>query len=120
MEPKQKNRLLRHELTERQAKSLDTITWLCDEGQGGTGRSFAIAVALIRIALRSPGRKVRFVDHYGTPYSVEEMKDRIRAMVAADPDLAGRIKADRTTFQLQIVKPIDADTWVPVKAGQRD
>jgi len=51
-------------LSEDQVRAIRVLDWLLDpEGNRQTGRSYAIAVALIRQALRYPERWIYYIDH---------------------------------------------------------
>lgn len=52
-------------LTPRQLNAVRSLDWLLDSSdqQRQTGRSFTLAIALIRQALRYPGRDIYYTDH---------------------------------------------------------
>ncbi len=52
-------------LTSTQLRALRVLDWLFDlNGHRAQGRTSVLAVALIRQALRNPGHKIRYLDHY--------------------------------------------------------
>jgi len=53
-------------LTANQIDTVRALDWLLDpEGSRRTGRTFAMAIALIRQALQHPGHDIYYMDHVG-------------------------------------------------------
>lgn len=63
-------------LTWTQEEALKTLDWLFDvsDENRGSGRSWLIAVALIRSAARNPTRPVYYSDHFGSQSQVNLRK----------------------------------------------
>lgn len=69
-------------LTPQQAEAVKVLDWLLDEnGSRMTGRSTVMAIALIRQALRYPGRYVIYLDHTSGYPPVRERTSLIRGKV---------------------------------------
>jgi hypothetical protein len=69
-------------LTPQQAEAIRVLDWLLDENEGRrTGRSTVMAVALIRQALRYPGRQIFYLDHTSGYPPVRERALLVRGLV---------------------------------------
>jgi len=77
-----------------------------------TGRSYTVAVALIRIAARTL-RQVRFVDHVTNRRSVVHIEVLVSQLVNDDPRLQHRYSRGQhnSYFVLNLLAPID--DWLP-------
>lgn len=108
-------------LTPKQVDAVVALDWLLDNGDGSRrqGRTTALAVALIRQALRRPGQRIGYMDHLHAMPS-ESMHGRgelimrqiVGGLVHADPvlrtygwDLA------QHSFKAVLVNPVF--TWWP-------
>jgi len=68
-------------LTPDQLQAVGILDWLLDqEGHRRTGRSLTYAVALIRQALRYPGRNIYYMDHIGH-ISLRDMRHLSRSLI---------------------------------------
>lgn len=78
-------------LTSQQHETVLALEWLFNPENRGAGRTFAQAVALIRIAAQRPGQRLNCLDHAGV--SVDQFRvnqfllDNIRALVFEDEHL---------------------------------
>ena len=69
-----------HGLTETQMLALPAIKWLLGEGPRASGRTYALAHALIQLAIENPGRPVYLFDHglaMGVPYHIGIVRSSI-------------------------------------------
>lgn len=75
-------------LTERQVTALETLDWLFDDRSNrAEGRTFIMAVAFIRQALRYPGRQVPIFDHIHSPDTRMAILGYAQRLVDQDPRL---------------------------------
>lgn len=107
-------------LTPQQAEAVKVLDWLLDENEGRrTGRSTVMAIALIRQALRYPGRHVFYLDHTSGYPPVRErallVKGLVEGLVQRDPVLHGLPWAFRNTHFSLMADGIDAlpHNWLP-------
>jgi hypothetical protein len=103
------------ELTEQQNAALD---WLFDasEDRRRTGRSAIMAIALIRAALRSPGREVYIVDHVGHRFSTEATTRLIESMLAPDRLIhhSYRLNSARRSLLIRdLPRGVNPNSWLP-------
>lgn len=104
-------------LSELQVSSLSALEWLFDVGEEyrRTGRSFLLALALVRIGLRNPGRWVSYFDHTESMENVsrrrdEHVRDLIVRLVRVSP-FEGRFEMNgRISFRFNLHQPQD---WLP-------
>lgn len=83
-------------LTETQQKHLEAIEWLLDFNINiRSGRSYLMAVAFIRMAIRHPKQRVYVYDHFPGQRDKERMLDSVRRII--DGICQGR--ADETKEQ---------------------
>ncbi len=110
------------ELTIQQMGAIETLEWLFDPNEHRrTGRSLVTAIALIRIALRYPGRSIEIRDHLTRrgPRSAEEISHHISLLLDQDPILRNAFLVHRgrltLTFNATELAPleIDASSWLP-------
>lgn len=80
-----------------------------------TGRSLAIATALVRRAARDPGQTVRYGD---LPFEVprgnwqQTVVPYVQSLIASDPELSPHVTYHREYFRLDLNRPI-TDWWPP-------
>lgn len=74
-------------LDEQQSKAVPVLEWLLSGGRA-TGRSHALAVCLIRRAIRSPGTRVFLFDHFGGSLDRHLMLKNIREIVSANSEIS--------------------------------
>lgn len=105
-------------LSDRQQQAVHVLDWLLDPEERRTGRSFALAVALIRCALRYPGQEV----HYGDlPFDVPRSSWRqtvigyIQRLVASDPAISPHVTYSTAGFRFSLPAPIT--DWQPPQRG---
>ena len=103
-------------LTTNQIEAIRTLDWLLDETEvhRREGRSVAIAVALIRQALRYPHRSIAYLDHIATiprRRQANLMEDLVRGIIARDPRLQNLSwEFHPMTFSVRLAEPFD---WWP-------
>jgi hypothetical protein len=114
-------------LTANQIDTVRALDWLLDpEGQRRTGRTFALAIALIRQALRYPGRDIYYMDHVGGLAQRDMMhlcRNTIEAFTHRDPFLRHvgwtfRQRAFRATLPTETLVtsatiPMPPEGWWP-------
>jgi len=82
---------LRFQLTEQQKQYLPVVEWLLDfHTNRATGRSYLMAVAFIRMALRHLGTPVRVFDHHPTLRASRHVLQIIKDILAQDEELFKR------------------------------
>lgn len=80
-------------LTEMQQQAVAVLDWLLEDDDGRqTGRTMAIAVALIRKAMRYPGTTVHFFDHHRMTERLSRLSrvvvgPMIQYLIVNDPSL---------------------------------
>lgn len=106
----------------RQREALGVLDWLLDQdGQRQTGRTFVIAVSLIRQAIRRSPQHVYLIDHYAQSPRMNHrvIRDMVLHLTESDPDLMGRahidVQDDRFSIQpLAESRPLpDGPSWLP-------
>lgn len=70
------------------------LDWLCSPEERGTGRSFAISIALIRNAWSYPGQVLSLFDHAGGRDI--NVRETIAHIIHNEPDLARALWSIRT------------------------
>jgi len=111
-------------LTQQQAEAVQVLDWLLDEqGERRSGRSTAMAVALVRQALRYPGQPVYYLDHTSAYPPLREraqlMRRLVEGLVRDDPAvmrLPWRFEPTRFTLLADVPELIPHD-WMPVGMG---
>jgi hypothetical protein len=114
-------------LSDAQLRAVEVLDWLFDRGQvnlaeeslgngpRATGRTFAWAVALIRLAVRSPRLWVYYSDHLEVIVPTQNIRQItstfVEDLVASDPRLAPFMEARRDRFRLNLEAPIL--DWMP-------
>lgn len=97
-------------LTNRQRAAIATLEWMNDGlQQRRTGRSLALAVALIRLGCRYPGQEIMVADHAMERNASHHLFNLIGTFLNAEFDDYFRINSQRHTFQ--ILRPIT--NWEP-------
>ena len=100
-------------LSEEQRAAIDSLDWLLDEHPRRIGRSYAMAVALIRAALARPGRSLAYLDHLASGRHMHDthMRSRIEGIITADPLLAILPwRFESAAFSVHNIEPI-RDWW---------
>lgn len=107
-------------LNETQLRVLQALDWLFDQDiHRAEGRTLTLAVALIRQALRYPGRNVLYVDHHlGGAYSDfgRLVGSQVRSLIEEDPQLS-RYEWACQRDRFRVIAPDITDAlplnWVP-------
>jgi hypothetical protein len=109
-------------LTYRQREALGVLDWLLDQdGQRQTGRTFVLAVSLIRQAIRRSPQPIYLIDH-NAPQSrmgLRVIRDMVLHLTESDPHLMGRahidVRDDRFSIQpLSESRHLpDGPSWLP-------
>lgn len=73
-------------LSKQQETVIEALDWLLDDLYVGQGRTVALCVALIRVALRTPGRWIYYMDHFqpGNRAVVYHTRETIGAIIRGD------------------------------------
>jgi len=105
--------LLEMPLREQQLRAIETLDWLLshDEDDRGSGRTYVMAVALIRQAARFPRTRVDFVDHIGGRRMQLHIGQLVGGLVASDPYLHRFSEMRQGSFALNLPRPVD--NWLP-------
>ncbi len=102
-------------LTDQQRDAVQALDWLYSPGGRRTGRTFAQAVALIRMAARFPGQKVTLVDHAQTlgaqRHITEHTRDIVERLVQADPEISTHFQVREMSFWFSPEMPRIEDWW---------
>lgn len=102
-------------LSNQQQDAVLVMEWMLSDEHRRTGRTFAQAVALIRLAARNPGTRFSCYDHvtlnYGnTRDANRNLVQQVRDLVEQDPTLSVRVRWHDYTFWFQTMPPIE-DWW---------
>jgi hypothetical protein len=104
-------------LTDQQLAAVQVLDWLLDDSdqQRQTGRSMAFSIALVRKALREPGRQVYYVDHVlGMERARFAQQGMVSALIHSDPSLRRlrwRFLNDRFNLVADVPELIPVDWW---------
>lgn len=108
-------------LSETQEAAIATLDWLysADEEDRRTGRTFSIAIALIRRAARYPGTRVSYMtDHQSARISSSGyMRSAIEYLVREDPQLNVYQRFQQYDFSLNL--PTAIENWRPWEWSSR-
>lgn len=76
-------------LRERQIEAILALDWLLDDSKDSiaTGRTVTVAIALLRKALRHPGRRVYLFDHHEGVGEARRVLDLIMELAETEPTL---------------------------------
>lgn len=97
---------------------MTVLDWLFDDDVSSrrTGRSTAVAVALIRKALREPGHTVPYTDHVpglAQRQVLSISRDTIEGLVQRDPMLSTHRQWDFQQRGFRVRPPADPMIWMP-------
>lgn len=90
------------------------LEWLFDDAARRSGRSTAIAVALIRLACRYPRTSVRYCDHVFGRDAQQHVRLIVQELIQEDPLLRDAFDGTRSSFVLNLPRGIP--NWVPTQA----
>lgn len=101
-------------LNPEQEDALPVLDWLFseDDRDRRTGRSWIIAVALIRQAARNPGQFIQARDHVPTGQAAQYVHFVIETLINEDDLLRAHREIQATRFRLMLPEPIQ--NWRPV------
>jgi len=110
-------------LSTRQANAVKVLDWLLEqEVERQTGRTFVIAVSLIRQALRYPSRVIFLIDHPAArAVGNRIVRDMVLHLTESDPHLMGsahiNVREDRFSIQpLEGSRPLpEWQGWIPTE-----
>src|SRR5690606_28992663 len=102
-------------LSNQQQEAVLVMEWMLSEEHRQTGRTFAQAVALIRLAARRPGERFSCVDHaywtFGGPRDINRtLVHQAKDIIDQDPVLSRYVHWRDTTFHFQNMVPLQ-DWW---------
>ncbi len=99
-------------LHERQVEAILALDWLLDASKDtrNTGRTVAVAIALLRKALRHPGQRVYLFDHHDGVGEARHVLDLIMELAETEPTLFDLNFAPTTTSITYQGNPI-LDWW---------
>jgi len=92
-----------------QQEALPYLDKLFDpRGNRQTGRTYLIALALIRAACRNPGVRIPFIDHHDNNNNARRIVRRyVEIMVGTDSALREHYSANDLSFVLKLREPIE-------------
>lgn len=101
-------------LTERQHDALDVLDWLFDPEARRQGRSYILAVALIRAAAIHPNVDVPVLDHHPTLFYADRILDLICHLARADYRLRDHliVHSRGPSIRLTLAEPVI--DWLPI------
>lgn len=95
---------------------IGSLEWLFAAEQRGQGRSTAIAITLIRTALRSPGLIFPIIDHAGGREANRMLAGIVMAFLEREPALSRAVRRSLMLSngpQLCIDLPAPIHSWMP-------
>ena len=100
-------------LNPTQEEALPVLDWFLSENEDDrqTGRSWILAVALIRLAARNPGRFVQARDHIATRDAARYTLVLVEGLINMDQHLRQFREIREFGFQLNLLEPIL--NWLP-------
>lgn len=102
-------------LTRKQVAALPVLDWLLDDDGGSrrSGRSFIIAISLIRKALRHPGCLVSVIDHYKSEASTVYLIQMIQFLIDKDARLKDFSWSIHENTIMVIESKSELRNWIP-------
>ncbi len=99
-------------LNSQQLDALSALEWLLDPDNRRSGRTLAIAVALVRVAGRHPGQWIEVVDHHGRRESRDYLLRTIDLLLRNALGQDYRLRASGSDPAIMANRFIPSD-WVP-------
>jgi hypothetical protein len=103
-----------------QEEALPYLDKLLDpRGNRQTGRTYLLAVALIRAGCRNPGVRIPFIDHHDNTQEARHIVHRYVGILAwNDAALRDAYQATDRCFVMNLPAPVE--DWRPAPAGPQD
>lgn len=95
-------------LNPQQQEALGALEWLVSP-QRRSGKTIALAVAIVRAACKNPGQWVSIIDHEPGNRMCEHITGHIRAILESDARLANHT-IQRNRLRVELQAPFD---WFP-------
>src|ERR1700733_5810713 len=102
------------ELRPEQREALPALEWLLDPSIRRTGKSFAIALAIVRIACKHPGTRIDIFDHVPLNAMRNLVLSYVSDLAGSDDQLRRHVNLTNRGIVISLPEPLD---WWPPDFG---
>lgn len=102
------------ELRAFQREALPTLEWLFNPNIRQTGKSFAMALAIVRTACKFPGTRIDIIDHVPVNLMRDLVRTYIEDLARSDLRLSGHFTTTQRSLTINLPQPLD---WWPPDFG---